>query len=88
MSGRALYLAGTGNMGPVGAGVTLDNVIVGTGAVSGVLTIYDGQDATTGDVVAVIDATAFRYIDFDVFLSKGLFAVISGGAAKVTLTYC
>lgn len=70
-----------------GTSVTLIAVNVGTGAVSGVLTIYDGQDAT-GTVVATIDASAKGSYWFGgVRLPAGLYVALSGGNADVTVTF-
>lgn len=87
---RSAHLSATGHLGPfggTGAGAKLKSVVVGTGAASGVVTVYDGQD-NTGTVVAVIDATAFRYANFHgTWCKNGLYVVLSGGNADVTVNY-
>lgn len=85
---RLYYIAATGNLGPIGGANSfthLESINIGTGAASGVFTVYDGQDAN-GSVVAVIDATAARYHKFDAVCKNGIFCVLSGGNAKVTVS--
>jgi hypothetical protein len=87
-SNRMYYIAAAGNLGPIGgpnSWTHLESVNIGTGVASGVFTIYDGQSAS-GTVVAVIDATAARYHEFDAVCKNGIFCVLSGGNAKVTVT--
>jgi hypothetical protein len=84
------YRATTGNFGPFGAagsGGWLRAITIGTGVASAVVTVYDGQD-NTGTVVAVIDAAAKGSYWFgDLRLGKGIFIVLSGGNALVTVSY-
>lgn len=82
------YNAAATNIGPfggVGSGATLKNVIVGTGA-AGTLTIYNGQSAAAGALVAVIDTATANYYEFDAQLTQGLFAVQTG-TAKLSIVY-
>lgn len=90
MSARPYYIAAAGNLGPIGglnSGATLSSVVVGTGVSSAVLTIYDGQSASAPAVVkAVIDcAAAGDYFFGDTWFKNGIFAVLSGANAKVTV---
>ncbi len=85
---RPYHRSATGNIGPIGGLGTatyLNKVVVGTGAASAVLTIYDGQSAS-GVVIAVIDASAKGSYLFECNTKDGLFAVLSGGNADVTIT--
>lgn len=85
---RPYHRSTTGNIGPIGglgSSPYLNKVVVGTGVASAVLTIYDGQD-NTGTVVAVIDASAKGSYLFECNTKNGIFAVLSGGNADVTIT--
>ena len=85
---RLYYIAATGSLGPVGglnSWTRLATVNVGTGAASAVFTVYDGQNAN-GSVVAVIDASSKGYFNFDAVCKNGVFCVLSGGNAKVTIS--
>lgn len=66
--------------------VRLHFIIVGTGAASAVVTVYNGED-TNGDVVAVINGAAIDNVDFGGLLLSGLHVVLTGGNAKVTIIY-
>lgn len=67
--------------------VSLKAVIVGTTAVSAVVTVHNGTD-TNGDVVATIDAATLGEYHFDgVRLDNGLHVTLTGAAAKVTIVY-
>lgn len=79
IAGSAAGTAGT-------AKVRLFDVVVGTGAASAVVTIYEGSSAS-GTVVAVIDASASRDHHFGGLPLNGLYVDQTGGAAKVTVTY-
>jgi hypothetical protein len=84
---RPYHRSTTGNIGPIGGTGSfthLGRVVVGTGVASAVLTVYDGQSAS-GTVVSVIDASAKGYYEFDAALKDGVFAVLSGGNADVTV---
>ena len=86
---RLYHIAATGNLGPIGgknSWTHIESVTVGTGAASGVFKVYDGQDATTGTLVATIDATAFRYTKLNAVCKDGVFCVLSGGNADVTVS--
>jgi hypothetical protein len=63
----------------------LAHINVGTAAASAVLTVYDGQSAS-GSVVASIDCSAVGRYEFDAVLKNGLFCVLSGGNARVTVS--
>lgn len=52
---------------------------------AGVLTVYDGFDAT-GSVIAVLDLGAITYNDYNVQCFRGLF-VTKTGASDITITY-
>lgn len=85
---RLYYIAATGNLGPIGGANSwthLGHVNVCTAATSAVFTIYDGQSAS-GKVVATIDASALGRYEFDAVVKDGLFCVLSGGSAKVTVS--
>lgn len=85
----AIYLStqtGVG-VGAAGAEVCLFDVNVGTSAASAVLTLYDGT-GTGGVVKAVIDASAKGTYHFSgLRFPAGLYADLTGGNAKVTVTY-
>jgi len=88
MSDRLYYIAATGNLGPVGGANSwthLGYINVGTSAASAVLTVYDGQSAS-GTVVATIDCSALGRYEFDAVCKNGVFCVLSGGNAKVTVS--
>lgn len=74
-------------VGASGADVRLVAAIVGTGATSGVVTLFDGTSA--GSTVATINATAAgSYYFGGIRMQSGkLTAVTSGGAADVTVAY-
>lgn len=66
-------------------------VNVNTGAASAVLTVYDGptvaNPSTTGSVVAMIDASSKSSQVFGVQVTNGLYLVMTGGNADVTVGY-
>lgn len=77
--------SGTLQVGGPGVAVILRSINIGTGAASGVVTVRKGT--STGTVVATIDATAARQHIFDTSLLGGLYVAVTGGAAKVTVSY-
>lgn len=80
-----LYNAAAANVGPLGRGVVIHSVVVGTGA-AGTLTLYNGQSAA-GTLIAVIDTTtANDYFFGDSSLTGGLFGVQTG-TAKISIIY-
>jgi hypothetical protein len=89
MAARAYNQAGTGNLGPIGgrgSGTYLDGISINTTATSATLKVYDGQDATSGKLLGTWDCSSTpRYIDLDVVCLNGVFAVVAGGAADVTI---
>jgi len=63
------------------------DITVGTGAASAVVTIYNG-DSTSDPVAAVIDCATARHVNLGgIRLSDGLFAKLTVGNAKVTISY-
>lgn len=65
----------------------LHAVIIGDGAASAVVTVYNG-DAATDPTVAVIDASSDREVLFHgVDLPAGLFVKLTGGNAKTTVIW-
>lgn len=71
-----------------GTPVDLMSIVVGTGAASAVVTVYNGSAATAGTEVAIIDATAANYFEFGdegAHFPKGLFVKLTAGNAKVTV---
>lgn len=66
---------------------TLGSVIINTGASSAVVTVYNNT-AGSGDVIAVIDASAAtgNPREYNIACPKGLTAVMSGGNADITIT--
>lgn len=83
---RYKRIAAIGNLpvAPANGSSVLWTVNVNTGAVSAVLTIYDGTSAS-GTVVAVIDAASKGSWTYGVLCDDGIFAVLSGGNADVTI---
>jgi len=86
MSGRfrASHLAATGTITATGEYENLHTVCVNTGAASAVLTI---KETGTGVNIAVIDASAKGFYQYDVICQGGFTAVLSGGNADVTVTH-
>lgn len=81
------YLATANDTATVaGPTVRLHAVIVGTGAASATVTIYNNTSAT-GDVVTLIDASGDYYFDFGGLVLSNMHAVLAGGNAKVTIVY-
>lgn len=63
-------------------------VTVNTGAASAILKLYDGQDSTSGTLVAQIDASVGGAYWFGgARLSKGLYFDLSGGNADITIVF-
>lgn len=87
--GTYLYIAAAGDVKTAGAGggAILHNVVVNKAAASAVLTIYDGT-STTGTKVATIDASvaATGTLNYDILCPKGVYAVMTGGNADMTLS--
>lgn len=85
---RPYYIAAAGNLGPLGGagtGANLHRVNINTGAASAVVTVYDGQSAS-GVKKATIDASAKGFYDFaGAWFKNGIFCVLSGGNADVTV---
>jgi hypothetical protein len=64
---------------------TLRDVIV-NGGTTGIVTVYDGIDAT-GDVVAIIAAvTEPLQLTFDISMGKGI-TIVTAANTDVTITY-
>jgi hypothetical protein len=85
--GRPYYIAATGTLtiGGTDSAARLNTITVNTGAVSAVLTVYDGT-AAAGRKFAVIDASASKSLNFGGAICKdGITAVMSGGNADVTV---
>lgn len=87
---RPYYIAATGNLGPIGGtgtGANLHRINVNTAAASAVVTVYDGQSASAPAVKkATIDASAKGFYDFaGAWFKNGIFCVLSGGNADVTV---
>ena len=86
---RAARRATTGNLGPFGGQSSwtyLKRIVIGTGAASATVTVYDGQD-NTGTVITIIDASAKGFYDFDCVCKNGVFVVVAGGNADTTVVY-
>lgn len=64
----------------------LNRVVVGTGAASAVLTVYDGT-STSDPVVAAVNAAAIDNADFGGLGLSNMHVALTGGNAKVTITY-
>ncbi|MDR8399218.1 hypothetical protein NE850_23125 [Paraburkholderia sp. USG1] len=64
---------------------SLRAVIVGVPSVSGEVTLYDGLD-TSGKVIAVLDATEGRNVDFSCAFFTGLYVVVAG-ATNTTISF-
>lgn len=83
--------SGTLTLGSAGVSVFLDNVVVGTGVASGIVTIYEGNGTTSGAPngsgrkIAEIDASATGFYDFDATCLGGIYVTVTGGASKVTV---
>lgn len=76
----------TTQQGGKGSGAWLGKIIVGQAAASSVVTVYEGQDAT-GIIRATIDASAIRDLHIEAVFLNGFFITVTGGAAKVTVTF-
>lgn len=61
-------------------------VNVNTGAPSATFTVYDGTSAS-GDVVAIIDASTKSSHAYMRLCHQGIFCVLAGGNADVTVGY-
>ncbi len=85
---RAYRVATSGqNVGPVGglnSWTFLKRIVIGTGAASAVVTVYDGQSAS-GTVIATIDASAKGFYDFECVCKNGVFVALTGGNADTTV---
>ena len=83
--GHPIFVSGIGTGSRTGPGV-VTSVLVGVGATSAVVKIYDGTSAS-GTQIAQITATAAFYCELDAVCKTGCFVDVSGGAAIVTVTY-
>lgn len=85
-SARPYNIAATGNLAVGGEGVRLWSITVNTGAASAVFKIYDGTSAVAANIKGTIDASAKGSYNFggSLFLN-GLFCVLSGGNADITV---
>lgn len=88
--GAPLYLAAVGDKktGGPGSNAVLHTVNINTRVASAVLTIYDGA-STTGTKVATIDCAstgAAGTLLYDVICKNGVYVVMTGAAADVTIT--
>lgn len=87
--GTYLYLAAAGDAktGGAGGGSILHNIVVNKGVASAVVTVYDGT-STNGTKVATIDAsvTALGTLNYDVLCPKGVYVVMTGGNADITVS--
>jgi hypothetical protein len=82
-SATAVTLAGTASQTALGC---LRRVTINTaGAASNTLTLYDSFD-TSGTVIAVIDTTVVTGREYRLVFSRGLAAVLNGGATAADLT--
>lgn len=77
--------SGTLQLGGPGVAVYLRNINIGTGAASGVVTVRKGT--STGTIIATVDGTAARQHIFDTTVLGGVYVAVTGGAAKVTVSY-
>jgi len=86
MALRSYSITATGNLPvqPAGSG-ELWSVNVNTGAASAVLKIYNNTSAVAADIIATIDASATGSFWYGVLCPKGIFAVLSGGNADITI---
>lgn len=88
--GAAINITAVGDK-KVGAN-TSDSVLhcvnINTAAASSVLKVYSGQ-STTGSLVATIDcsSTTGRSFTYDIRCPNGIYVVMTGGNADVTVTY-
>lgn len=79
--------SGTLQLGGPGVAVKLKNVIVGTSAASAVVTLYKGV-GTAGTKIAEIDAsTVAGHPEFGTTILGGLYVTVTGGSAKVSISY-
>lgn len=83
--GHPIFVSGIGSGSRTGPGV-VTNVVVGVGAGSALVKIYDGTDAT-GTQILQLTATAAIHVRLDAVCKTGCFVDVSGGAAIVTVTY-
>ena len=86
MSYKHISAAGNLAVAPAGGKAKLTTVNVNTAADSAVFTIYNGISAS-GEVVAVIDASETCSRVYAFTLNDGIFCVLSGGNADVTVGY-
>ena len=86
--GRLYFPAAQGDKKTAQGDAVLAYVNVNTAAASAVLTIYDGQ-STTGTKVAAIDCSSStgRQFTYMIRCPNGIYAVLTGGNADVTVTY-
>lgn len=69
-----------------GGSAILWTVNVNTGAPSATVTVYDGEDAN-GNIVAIIDATTKSSHAYMRKCNAGIYVVLAGGNADVTVGY-
>ena len=73
--------------------VILSGITINKATANGVITIYDGIDAATGTIIAIITSPAtllqnqVSHNFFDIRLKKGLTIVTSTAAQDITVCY-
>lgn len=81
---QAKVITAIGNLAVATGVCTLWTVNINTGATSAVLTIYDNT-AGSGTKLATIDASSKSSHVYGVGAATGIYAVLSGGNADVTI---
>jgi len=80
------YMATAGDTASLPANARLWSIQVGTAAGSAVVTVYNNT-AGSGDVRVLIDASVVgSYRFYGARFPKGMFAALSGGNAKISVT--
>jgi len=87
MALRYSAITATGNLAVAGVNgdAELWSVNINTGAASAVLKIYNNTSAVAADLIATIDASSPGSLWYGIYCPKGIFAVLSGGNADVTI---
>ncbi|MHB8742561.1 MAG: hypothetical protein ACYC9L_05485 [Sulfuricaulis sp.] len=87
--GAPLRLAATGDVSYKGSHATLHSVAINTPGSSALLKVYDGT-STTGTLLASIDCSPSTArtsaLNYDLRCANGVYAVLTGANADITLT--
>jgi hypothetical protein len=86
MAFRYKRITDAGNLPVTHGPSTLGTVNIGTGDTTAVFTIYDGT-SDSGNIVAVLDATTKSSHGYLTFCPNGIYCVLSGGDADITVAH-